>query len=81
MNDILNKDYINSLPQPFTVETLNGDEWPVNDIEVTCAIFRIDVCGLLQVMCMSEAMWFIDCDGVKHDPETFFCDYEVSNNE
>lgn len=42
--DILDMDYINSLAQPLW----DGD-WPVYDICVETGLYRIDVCGLLEV--------------------------------
>lgn len=81
MSDILRMDYINSLPQPFIATLIGGGgDWPVNDIEVETAILRIDVVGLLQVMCISEVKYFTDMDGVEHDPDTFFIDYEDQIN-
>ena len=78
MSDRLRMDYINSLPQPFIARFYGGDEWPVHDIEVQTGLLRIDVCGLLQVKRMSEVKLFRDADGVEHDAETFYSDYEVS---
>jgi len=42
-NDRLDIDYINSLPQ------LWDGNWPVHDIEVETGLYRIDVCGILEV--------------------------------
>ena len=28
--------------------------WPINDVELDCGIFRIDVCGLLEVWALDE---------------------------
>lgn len=75
--DRLRMDYINSLPQPFLARFCGDKEfWPVNDFEVQCAIMRIDVCGKLQVKSFGEVMEIIDGDGVTHDPETFWSDWE-----
>lgn len=67
-------DYINSLPQPFNV-SLMGDKdtwWPLHDIEVGTGMLRIDVCGLLDVMHISDISCFRDSHGVKHDPDDFY---------
>ena len=77
MSDLLRMDYINSLPQPFIATLIgNGGDWPVNDIEVETGLLRIDVVGLLQVKCISDVDYFIDMNGVKHEAETFFIDFE-----
>ena len=78
MNDELNMDYINSLPQPFIATILGGQEFPVYDICVDIGVVRIDVCGLLQRVCMSEIRAIKDANGVIHDTETFYSDYEHS---
>ena len=78
MNDELNMDYINSLPQPFIATILGGQEFPVYDICVDIGVVRIDVCGLLQRVCMGEIRSIKDANGVVHDPETFYSDYERS---
>lgn len=78
-NDLLRMDYINSLPQPFLVNMYTKDgewEWPVIDIEVSCGLFRIDVCGMCEVHDIGDAKCFIDAHGVRHDVDTFFSDYE-----
>ena len=73
--DKLRMDYINSLPQPFIVRFVGGDEWPVYDIDVQTGLLRIDVCGKLQVKHIGEATMFRDMDGTEHDAETFYSDY------
>ena len=75
MTDLLRIDYINSLPQPFIAKFCGGDEWPIYDIEVETGLLRIDVVGLLEVRHIGEVMYFIDEAGVKHDSDTFYCDY------
>lgn len=77
MPDLLRMDYINSLPQPFLVTLIGGDEWPIHDIDVETGLIRIDVCGKLQAMHIGEATAFTDMDGVKHDAESFYSDYVV----
>ena len=73
--DKLNINHINSLPQPFIVHFVGGDEWPVHDIDVETGLLRIDVCGKLQVKHIGEAALFRDMDGAEHDAETFYSDY------
>ena len=75
MADILRMDYINSLPQPFIATFCGGDRWPLYDLDVETGLMRIDVVGKLQVMCIGEVMSFTDGDGVSHDPDTFYSDF------
>ncbi len=76
MSDPLRMDYINSLPQPFIATFYGGDEWPVVDICVETGCLRIDAVGKLQPMHIGDVKSFTDMDGVIHDTETFYCDYE-----
>lgn len=79
-NDKLRLDYINSLPQPFVAKLL-GDKtfmYGVECIDVETATLRIDVCGLLQVIGISEVREFRDDAGNVHDPDTFWVDYETT---
>lgn len=78
MTDLLDMAYVNSLPQPFFVRRF-GDKsfsWPVYDIDVETGLYRIDVCGKLDVCHISDAAEFRDADGVIHDSETFYSDYD-----
>lgn len=59
-NDLLDMDYINTLPQLF-----DGD-WPVYDFEVQTGLYRIDVCGLLEVRSIGRVIAFRDADGGRH---------------
>lgn len=81
MADLLRMDYINSLPQPFIADLgpMMG-RWPVETIAVDAPSVRIDVCGLLQVISMSDVRQFIDAAGVIHDPDTFWSDYEEASH-
>ena len=72
--DLLDMDYINSLPQPFVGRQLGGTWWPINDFEVETGLLRIDVCGLLQVSHISEFTAFRDGNGVAHPAEGFYVD-------
>ena len=71
MADLLDMNYINSLPQPLW----DGD-WPVNDIEVQTGLYRIDVCGLLEVRRIDSCMTMRDATGKKHYTGDFYCDPE-----
>lgn len=80
MNDILNMQHINRLPQPFIAHFFGGGEWPVNDIDVTTGLLRIDVVGLLEVKHIGEVNFFRDANGVKHDSDSFYIDAEAVPN-
>lgn len=75
--DRLNMNHINSLPQPFFIR-LCGDKikWPLESIDVETGFLRFDVCGKLQVSHIGEVAEFIDADGVKHEPESFYLSEE-----
>lgn len=74
--DKLRLDYINSLPQPFVAHFFGGDEWPVYEIEVKTGLIMIDVCGKLQENRIGDVKFFRDMNGIEHDSETFYSDYE-----
>lgn len=74
MSDLLDMDYINSLPQPFVGRMLGGTWWPINDFEVETGLVRIDVCGLLDVKHISDFTAFRDDRGVVHPAEGFYID-------
>ena len=74
MGDILNIDYINSLPQPLRLR-FYGDKsnwWEVESIDVESGCLRIIVCGLLQVSHIREVAAFKDMNDVEYDPATFY---------
>jgi hypothetical protein len=76
-NDLLDMDWINSLPQPIFAGDRSRDKrywWPVNDFEVQTGLYRIDVCGLLQACHIGDHFVFMDGNGVEHDYEDFFVD-------
>jgi hypothetical protein len=76
MTDMLNMEYINSLPQPFIV-TFYGDNcaWPVIDICVETGCMSIDVCGIHQGgKHISDVKKLVDCDGIEYDIDTFYLD-------
>jgi hypothetical protein len=75
---MLDMAYINSLPQPFFVRMFGDKDfrWPVWDIEVQTGLFRIDVCGKLDVCHVSDAAEFRDACGVVHDSADFYLDAE-----
>jgi hypothetical protein len=76
MADLLRIDYINSLPQPFLVEQLDGCKWPLIDICVDTGCLRFDVMGMCQPSHISDIKQFIDADGVIHSTDSFYSDYE-----
>lgn len=67
--DLLDMAYINSLPLP-----LWDGEWPVYDIEVGTGLYRIDVCGLLEVRHIDRCMTMRDAAGKTHYVGDFFID-------
>jgi hypothetical protein len=79
MADLLDMDYINSLPQPFMGKTLGSGDWwwPINDFEVQTGLIRIDVCGLLEVKHISDFSAFRDGRGVERSSEAFYSDADA----
>jgi len=71
MADLLNMEFINSLPHPLWVQSL-GSWWPVHDIEVETGLFRIDACGMLDVLHISGVSTFRDSAGNMHDSDSFY---------
>jgi hypothetical protein len=77
MSDKLRIDYINRLPQPLIAAQIgDGYQWPVSEIDVETGLMIIDVVGKTQPLHISEVREFIDADGGRHDPDTFYTDYE-----
>lgn len=80
MADLLDMDYINSLPQPFLAQQYgdHGDDWlwPVHDIEVQTGLVRIDVCGKLDTKHIGDFKIFRDANGKNHDADDFYADAE-----
>lgn len=74
MSDQLDYDWINSLGQLYA--NIMGSWWPVHDIEVECGIFRIDVCGKLDVLHLMDARAFKDDAGNEYSPDDFYLDSE-----
>lgn len=68
--DRLDIDYINSLPQLWV------DGWPVYDIDVETGLFRIDVCGLLEVRHIDRYIAMSDSTGKRH----YTCDFELDQS-
>jgi hypothetical protein len=64
--------YINSLPLPLW----DGD-WPVYDIEVETGMYRIDVCGMLEVRHISRCFTMKDATGKTH----YVGDFELDPEE
>jgi hypothetical protein len=82
--DLLDMEWINSLPQPFFAgdRSHNGQRiwWLVNDFEVQTGLYRIDVCGLLQVCHIGDHFTFMDGNGTEYSYEDFFIDSERAMN-
>jgi hypothetical protein len=76
MADLLDMDYINSLPQPLWARTGRDWWWPVHDIDVETGLFRIDVCGKLDVLHIGGVLVFRDANGKEHDADDFYVDAE-----
>jgi len=78
--DLLDMAYINSLPQPlFAREFGNQMWWPVHDIDVQTGMYRIDVCGMLDVSHVGNVAEFRDADGNVHDSADFYSDADRSH--
>lgn len=74
--DLLNIELINSIPGPLMAMTYDGWEWEVIDIDVESGLVRINVSGMPDVKDIVEFKQFTDADGVIHDPDTFYSDYD-----
>lgn len=70
--DRLDIEYINSLPQPLW----DGD-FPVYDICVETGLYRIDVCGLLEVRHIDRCFTMEDGAGKTH----YVGDFELDQNK
>ncbi|MBY5961928.1 hypothetical protein [Marinobacter nauticus] len=79
MSDLLKMDHINSLPQPFIAKLLGGDEWEVLFLCVETGCMTINACGFSQPTHIDEVNYFIDSEGNKHEPDTFYTDSEASH--
>jgi hypothetical protein len=42
---------------------------------VQTGLLRINACGMLQHIDITDVQKFIDMDGIEHDPDTFYADY------
>lgn len=71
--DKLDYDWINSLGQLYAK---SGSWWPVYDIEVQCGLVRIDVCGKLDILRMSDISRFKDDNGNEYPTDDFYLDGE-----
>lgn len=76
MSDLLDMDYINSLPQDIWAKTWHGSWWPVNDFEVQTGLLRIDVCGKLEVKHIDDIREFRDGSGKLHSTFDFYANPE-----
>ena len=76
--DLLNIDFINSLPQPLWVRQWGRKDFdcPLYEICVETGLMRIDVCGKLDNLHIGDVAQFRDDDGKVYDSEMFYTDYE-----
>lgn len=70
-HDLLDMEYINGLPQPLW----DGD-FPVFDIDVQTGLYRIDVCGMLDVRHIGGCISMMDANGKKHYVGDFYTNQE-----
>lgn len=77
MSDLLNMELINSLPQPLWGSE-NGKDWwwPIADIDVETGCCRIDVCGKLQAMHITDFRFIRDDAQTMHEPDSFYLELE-----
>ena len=73
-SDLLDIDYINSLPQPFLGRALGGREWHINDFDVESGMLRINVSGCLQLMHIGDFTAFRDADQIWRSADAFYAD-------
>lgn len=71
MPDLLDMAYINSLPQP-----LWDGNFPVYDICVETGLYRIDVCGKLDIKHIDRVHTLRDAAGKTHHVGDFYLDPE-----
>ena len=75
--DLLDMEYINSLPQPLIGRRYGSESWwPIHDIELQTGLVLIDVCGKLDVKHIGDFACFKDDLGNAHEPDDFFADPE-----
>jgi hypothetical protein len=74
MADLLNIDFINSLPQPLWVRQWGRKDfdWPLYEICVETGLMRIDVCGKLDNLHIGDVAQFKDDHGTVYDAEEFY---------
>lgn len=75
MADLLDMDYINSLPQDIWCRYLGG-WWPLYRIDVETGLLNIDVCGKLDALHIDDIMEFRDGSGKLHSTFDFYADPE-----
>lgn len=73
--DLLDMDWINSLPQPLFVTKYSRDYlWPVIDIEVQTGLLRIDVVGLSETWHWGDVWLVQDGAGREYEGYAFYSD-------
>lgn len=84
MSDILRLDYINSLPQPFLAELLGDKEGYGAEVILICVetgLMQLNICGRIDRCHISDVSTFVDMAGVRHDPDSFWADFDDSPQE
>jgi len=76
--DLLDIVKINSLPHPLTARMVGGSEQMIETIDVQTGCMRLDIYGQIDLECFSIVMVIIDADGVEHDSDYFWIDYNGS---
>lgn len=73
--DLLDMDWINSLPQPLFITKHSRDYlWPVIDIEVQTGLVRIDVVGLNETWHWDDVSFVQDGLGREYEGYAFYSD-------
>lgn len=78
MTDLLNIDFINSLPQLLWVRQWGREsfDWPLYEICVETGLMKIDVCGKLDKLHIGDVAQFKDDAGNIYDSEEFYLEID-----
>lgn len=78
MSDLLNINFINSLPQPIWVRQWGREsfDWPLYEICVETGLMKIDVCGKLDNLHIGDVAQFKDDAGNIYDSEEFYLEID-----
>lgn len=73
MADILNMEYINSIPHPLMCRKHEGDSWcQVETICVQTGCMRLDIWGRIDLTHIDKFLHFQGADGEIHNAEDFY---------